>query len=82
MRTCEVTRIMSRTGLKPWSGYIETNKGRINLTSAEVVRLFFEKVRSGRELDAVHSLMADQIFAHQITSENLEGFYSMYPSYR
>ncbi len=40
------------------------------MTSAEVVRLFFEKVRSGRELDAVHSLMADQILAHQITSEN------------
>lgn len=37
---------------------------------AEVVRYFFEKVRSGRELDAVHSLMADRVLAHQITSEN------------
>lgn len=40
------------------------------MISAEVVRCFFEKVRSGRELDAVHSLMADRVLAHQITSEN------------
>ncbi|WNR43834.1 ester cyclase [Paenibacillus roseipurpureus] len=36
----------------------------------EVVRLFFEKVRSGQEPDAAFSLMAERVLAHQITSEN------------
>ena len=36
----------------------------------EVVRQFFEKVRSGQEPDAAHQLMAQRVLAHQITSEN------------
>lgn len=36
----------------------------------EVVRYFFEKVRSGKEPDAAHQLMAERVLAHQITSEN------------
>jgi hypothetical protein len=40
-------------------------------TTAEVVRQFFEKVRSGREPDAAHSLMAECVLAHQINAENV-----------
>lgn len=40
------------------------------MTAEKVVRQFFEKVRSGQELDAAHSLMAESVLAHQITSEN------------
>ncbi|NOU94423.1 ester cyclase [Paenibacillus sp. LMG 31456] len=40
------------------------------MTTAEVVRQFFEKVRSGIEPDAAHNLMAKRVLAHQITAEN------------
>ncbi|MCR8632184.1 ester cyclase [Paenibacillus radicis (ex Xue et al. 2023)] len=40
------------------------------MTTAEVVRNFFEKVRSGKEPEAAHSLMAERVLAHQITAEN------------
>jgi predicted ester cyclase len=39
-------------------------------TTAEVARQFFEKVRSGREPDAAHSLMAECVLANQINAEN------------
>jgi len=40
------------------------------MTASQVVRQFFEKVRSGKEPDAAHELMADRVLAHQITAEN------------
>ncbi|MCR8645432.1 ester cyclase [Paenibacillus sp. N1-5-1-14] len=40
------------------------------MTTEEVVRKFFEKVRSGQEPDVALQLMADRVLAHQITSEN------------
>ncbi|MFC5468195.1 ester cyclase [Cohnella suwonensis] len=40
------------------------------MTVEDVVRQFFEKVRSGRDPDAVHNLMAERVLAHQLTSEN------------
>ncbi|MFD0678381.1 MULTISPECIES: ester cyclase [unclassified Paenibacillus] len=40
------------------------------MTTAEVVRKFFEKVRSGIEPEAAHSLMAERVLAHQIIAEN------------
>ncbi|BBH20580.1 hypothetical protein Back11_19250 [Paenibacillus baekrokdamisoli] len=40
------------------------------MTASEVVRIFFEKVRSGRDPDAAHNYMAECILAHQVTSEN------------
>ncbi|SFE40649.1 SnoaL-like polyketide cyclase [Paenibacillus algorifonticola] len=39
------------------------------MTAAQVVRDFFEKVRSGKELDAVHEVMAERVLAHQVQSE-------------
>ncbi|QKE72029.1 SnoaL-like domain-containing protein [Arthrobacter citreus] len=40
------------------------------MSAEKVVRQFFEKVRSGKEVEAAHYLMADSVLAHQITSEN------------
>ncbi|WP_152393124.1 ester cyclase [Paenibacillus guangzhouensis] len=40
------------------------------MSAEEVVREFFEKVRSGQEPDAAHRLMAERVLAHQLTSEN------------
>ncbi|WP_430157674.1 ester cyclase [Paenibacillus algorifonticola] len=31
--------------------------------------IFFEKVRSGKELDAVYGVMAERVLAHQVQSE-------------
>lgn len=35
----------------------------------EVVRRFFEEVRSGRNPDSAAELMADRVLAHQVTAE-------------
>ncbi|MEK8129111.1 ester cyclase [Paenibacillus filicis] len=39
------------------------------MTAEEVVRLFFEKVRSGRELGDAQKYMAPRVLAHQMTAE-------------
>lgn len=39
------------------------------MTSLEVVRLFFEEVRSGRNPDKALELMTDVVLAHQVKSE-------------
>ncbi|KQO17871.1 ester cyclase [Paenibacillus sp. Leaf72] len=39
------------------------------MSAAQVVREFFEKVRSGKELEAVHGVMAERVLAHQVKSE-------------
>ncbi|MBM7567124.1 ester cyclase [Paenibacillus sacheonensis] len=38
--------------------------------AAEVVRGFFERVRSGANPDEAHRYMADRVLAHQVTAEN------------
>ncbi|MEW9698775.1 ester cyclase [Paenibacillus sp. SI8] len=38
-------------------------------TPTDIVRHFFEKVRSGLEPDTAKNYMADQVLAHQVTSE-------------
>lgn len=40
------------------------------MTVEEVVRQFFEKVRSGQEPEAAHRLMAECVLAHQLISED------------
>ncbi|MGZ9586722.1 ester cyclase [Paenibacillus marinisediminis] len=42
------------------------------MTAGEVVQLFFEKVRSGKDPDAAHELMTERVLAHQVTAENEE----------
>ncbi|MGF9697214.1 ester cyclase [Paenibacillus sp. MABNR03] len=39
------------------------------MTPEQIVRTFFEEVRSGRNLDYADTLMADQVLAHQVISE-------------
>lgn len=39
------------------------------MTSLEVIRLFFEEVRSGRNPDKALELMTDVVLAHQVKSE-------------
>ncbi|MDN4605017.1 ester cyclase [Paenibacillus sp. F6_3S_P_1C] len=39
------------------------------MTSEQIVRTFFEEVRSGRNLDYANRLMAEQVLAHQVISE-------------
>lgn len=39
------------------------------MTPEQIVRAFFEEVRSGRNLDYADTLMAEQILAHQVVSE-------------
>lgn len=52
------------------SWWLFNHKGGFSMLVEEVVRKFFEKVRSGQEPDAAHLLMAERVLAHQITSEN------------
>ncbi|UKS29055.1 ester cyclase [Paenibacillus sp. HWE-109] len=40
------------------------------MTPTEIVQRFFRDVRSGLLPDAAHTYMAEQVLAHQITSEN------------
>ncbi|AZN39073.1 ester cyclase [Paenibacillus albus] len=40
------------------------------MSAEEVVRQFFELVRSGLEPDAAHRFMAARVLAHQVTSES------------
>ncbi|WP_286924287.1 MULTISPECIES: ester cyclase [Lysinibacillus] len=39
------------------------------MTPEQIVKKFFEEVRSGNNLDYATELMADQVLAHQVTSE-------------
>ncbi|MEW4430488.1 ester cyclase [Paenibacillus pabuli] len=39
------------------------------MTPEQIVRAFFEEVRSGRNLDYAGTLMAEQVLAHQVVSE-------------
>ena len=39
------------------------------MTPEQIVRTFFENVRSGRNLDYANRLMAAQVLAHQVISE-------------
>ncbi|MBM6386832.1 ester cyclase [Paenibacillus pabuli] len=39
------------------------------MTPEQIVRAFFEEVRSGRNLDYADTLMAEQVLAHQVVSE-------------
>ncbi|MCG7384255.1 ester cyclase [Paenibacillus sp. ACRRY] len=39
------------------------------MTPEQIVRAFFEEVRSGRNLDYADTLMAEQVLAHQVISE-------------
>jgi len=39
------------------------------MTSEQIVRAFFEEVRSGRNPDYADTLMAEQVLAHQVISE-------------
>lgn len=39
------------------------------MSPTEVVRQFFEQVRSGKKPDAAHQWMAGQVLAHQMTAE-------------
>ncbi|MDQ0658538.1 ester cyclase [Paenibacillus sp. W2I17] len=39
------------------------------MTAEQIVRTFFEEVRSGRNPDYASSLMAEQVLAHQVISE-------------
>ena len=42
------------------------------MTPKETVLEFFSWVRSGRDLERVHNLMAPQVLAHQVVSEALQ----------
>ncbi|OCT14310.1 polyketide cyclase [Paenibacillus pectinilyticus] len=39
------------------------------LTPQEVIHQFFARVRSGKQPDAAHDYMAEQVLAHQMTAE-------------
>ncbi|MCF7757906.1 ester cyclase [Paenibacillus xylanexedens] len=39
------------------------------MTAEQIVRTFFEEVRSGRNPDYASSVMAEQVLAHQVISE-------------
>ncbi|WP_145326276.1 ester cyclase [Paenibacillus xylanexedens] len=39
------------------------------MTAEQIVRIFFEEVRSGRNPDYASSVMAEQVLAHQVISE-------------
>ncbi|MEC0372739.1 ester cyclase [Paenibacillus chibensis] len=39
------------------------------MTSEQIVRAFFEEVRSGRSLERANIWMAEQVYAHQVVSE-------------
>ncbi|MDR6721171.1 ester cyclase [Paenibacillus sp. 2003] len=40
------------------------------MTAEQIVRTFFEEVRSGRNPDYASSVMAEQVLAHQVISED------------
>ncbi|CAN7687535.1 ester cyclase [Paenibacillus sp. LjRoot56] len=42
----------------------------MSLSPRDVVQRFFQLVRSGKQPDAAHDYMAEQVLAHQMTAEN------------
>nr|WP_310225196.1 ester cyclase [Paenibacillus qinlingensis] len=40
------------------------------MSPKDLVQQFFQLVRSGKQPDAAHDLMAEQVLAHQMTAEN------------